>query len=557
MTMHYTCLSLFCGLGGGALGFQRAGFRLIGGIDSWQSACDDYTRLTGSPSHCLDLLTLQPDELRTRVGERRPDVVFTSPPCVGFSGCLPARRAGTTHYIKMNSLAERGIWLMLEAWDEAPPVILLENVPRIMTRGRDWLDAITAMLRTYGYAVTESTHDCGEIGHLAQRRRRFLLIARHMRQIPEWIYEPPKHLLRGCGEVLRELPVPCAPCDTQPGGAMHALTRLSALNWLRLAAIPAGKDWRALPSFILLPGAQVDPSSTCERREGSLGVTAWDAPVHPIIGAASPQNTALQVADPRIAFATRNGTLGVTSWDDASPTAIPSIAAQNASSGVVADPRVSHRAGRQNGGYGVNCWRAPAHTVVGDATVQAAWASIADPRLSCAPRNGAYGVTDWQQESATVIGHASHDNASACVADPRAAIIPTHELLRDATTGELRLSGDAIDIAGRAPASLVIQALDGTWHRPLTTLELAVLQGLPHMQGDDYLVLSGTKADQRKKIGNAVPPPTAQAIAETIMRSLDASRTGALLMSGHPVWVQPDPQKNAGECATDQAKEVA
>lgn len=500
MKRKYTCLSLFSGIGGGALGFQQAGFGLVGGVDSWQSACDDYARLTGSEAHCLDLLTLQPDELRARVGERRPDVVFTSPPCVGFSGCLPTKRAGTSHYITMNSLAERGIWLMLEAWDEPPPVILLENVPRIQSRGRDWLDAVSAMLRAYGYAVTESTHDCGELGELAQRRRRFLLIARHIKQLPEFIYEPPRHALRGCGEVLRDLPIPCAPQEDQPGGAMHALTQLTALNWLRLAAIPPGKDWRALPARILLPDGITDPSSTCDRREGSMGVTAWDQPTHPIIGAASVQNTALQVAD----------------------------------------PRVRYRAGRQSGGYGINAWHQPAHTIVGDATVAASWASVADPRLTCAPRSGAYGITDWEVESATVIGHASHDNAAACVADPRTHVTPTHELLLDDASGELRLVGPPVDVAARTPAQLVIQALDGTWHRPMTTLELAALQGFPVRQGDTWLTLSGTKAEQRKKIGNAVPPPTARAIAESILRSLEASRTGALLMSGHPVWVQPD-----------------
>ena len=61
---------------------------------------------------------------------------------------------------------------------------------------------------------------------------------------------------------------------------------------------------------------------------------------------------------------------------------------------------------------------------------------------------------------------------------------------------------------------LVIRALDGTWHRPLTTLELAALQGLPTQIDGEWLQLAGgSKARWRKRIGNAVPPATAEAIA--------------------------------------------
>ena len=63
----------------------------------------------------------------------------------------------------------RGIWLTLEAWQDDPPeLILFENVPRIATRGRALLDRIGALLRHYGYAVAETSHDCGEIGNLTR-----------------------------------------------------------------------------------------------------------------------------------------------------------------------------------------------------------------------------------------------------------------------------------------------------------------------------------------------------------------------------------------------------
>ena len=76
-------------------------------------------------------------------------------------------------------------------------LILLENVPRIASRGRALLDRMTALLRAYGYAVAETTHDCGELGGLAQSRKRFLLLARHQQKVPPFLYEPPKEIPHG------------------------------------------------------------------------------------------------------------------------------------------------------------------------------------------------------------------------------------------------------------------------------------------------------------------------------------------------------------------------
>ncbi|MCV5968803.1 hypothetical protein, partial [Lactococcus petauri] len=80
------------GIGAGALGFVdaqvtmqgRTGrFRSLGGVDNDRLACDDFERLTGSPSLCADLSTMTAAELRAFAGPKAPDVVFMSPPCKG------------------------------------------------------------------------------------------------------------------------------------------------------------------------------------------------------------------------------------------------------------------------------------------------------------------------------------------------------------------------------------------------------------------------------------------------------------------------------------------
>lgn len=153
-------LHLFCGIGGGALGFQRARaeaagltgrYRTIGAVDFSAPACRDFEALTGESATCADLATMTPAELRAACGGEVPDVVFTSPPCKGFSGLLSTAQSKTPKYQALNRLVLQGLWLTLEAFaPRVPRLILLENVPRIAQRGQDLLRQVKALLQGYG-----------------------------------------------------------------------------------------------------------------------------------------------------------------------------------------------------------------------------------------------------------------------------------------------------------------------------------------------------------------------------------------------------------------------
>ena len=557
MTTKPTALHLFCGIGGGALGFRRAGFESVGAFDLDEVACRDFARIVGEDATCADLGEMTPDELREAC-TGRPDVVFTSPPCVAFSGCLPVQKSVTPEYRAISNLALRGVWLSLEAWaDSPPPLFVLENVPRIQSRGRYWLDQLGGLLRSYGYAVRETTHNCGELGGLAQNRHRFLLVARHTRQVPEFLYEPPKRSVRGVGEVLGRLPVPVPTPKGQPipGGPMHELPRLSAMNWLRLALIPAGGDWRDLPESVELAPRD-------GRQNGGFGVTGWDDPAHSVVAEGTVRNTWSSVADPRLSCAPRNGAYGVVDAEDASGVVVAAVCHDNSAAswgdprvtcqrregslGVtpwdgtitavigaaqvhnhpcsVADPRLSASDGRHEAKYGLAGWEDPTRTVIGTDRLGSGAASVADPRLDHEPRKGTMGVTGWAEPSHVIIGDA-RTNKGANVADPRVPV----------------LVGPALDLDDKRPTQLVIQAADGTWHRPMTDLELFCLQGF---DGVD-VVLEGSRKVRRQHIGNCVPVHAAEAIAIECRITLEAAREGRLLLSGQPVWVdrQRDTQR--------------
>lgn len=504
---------LFAGSGGGALGFDRASvewrgipgrFRNLGGVDADPEACSDFEALTGVPATVMDLFSREdyvayhghepptewqeigPEELRRAAGER-PDVIFTSPPCQGFSALLPSQQAVSDKYRALNRLTFRGIWLALEAWKDDPPgLILLENVPRITTRGADLLADIKALLTAYGYAVTDGLHDAGELGGLAQRRRRYLLIARHQSKVPAFVYRPVVRPLRSIGDVLGPLPMPD---DTRRGGPMHRLPRLAWKTWLRLALIPAGGDWRDLQD--------IDP--------------------------------ARYFIQPHMSDATHPGKYHVVRWDEASTTVTG--ARMGSGAAAIADPRLGHEP--RSGVYRVGRWDEPATTIVASARIQGSngMAAVADPRVPKASNRHTshYRVMAWNEPAGTVTGATHVANGAPCVADPR---IP----------------------ADHEQGVWVIVADDGTWHRPLTTLELAVLQGFPtHMPDGRPLQLAGTSQQRwRERIGNAVPPPAAEAIAEAMLLALLPASEGMWAMSsyGTGVWVQE-------EDTTDQAEDDA
>ena len=85
----------------------------------------------------------------------------------------------------------------------------------------------------------------------------------------------------------------------------------------------------------------------------------------------------------------------------------------------------------------------------------------------------------------------------------------------------------------------IIESLDGTWHRPFTTLELAAIQSL--VEPEEQLELDGL-SDQawRERIGNAVPPKAAKAIGHVMGTTLLLAAQGeTFMLSSMPIWVRP------------------
>lgn len=598
---EFTHFHLFCGLGAAAKGFNRAKARVgntvarmrcLGGIDVDAAAIRDFERLTGVRGTVLDLFDREqyeafhgrkppadwreatPEDIRRAAGGERPSALVLSAPCKGFSGLLSQSKSVTAKYQALNRLTLRGIWLMLEAWaDDLPEIVCFENVPRIASRGRALLDQITAMLRAYGYATAETTHDCGELGGLAQSRKRFLLVARHIDKVPNLLYQPEKRPLRAVGDILGQMPLPGSAC----AGPMHRVPSLQMRTWCRLAFVQAGSDWRSLNRLAIEDGHLRDYLLVPQMHNGTLGVRRWDESTGTVTGNARPVTGAFSVADPRFDQSARwhdGQAYGVHGWGDttgaiagqqnpgqgryavADPRFGDASASQTrwfrvvrwnrdaaAQGGQVADPR-AHTGFEGKGKYRVTGFDEAAGTVIARSdTGQGAYA-VADPRTGMDLDRGAYltgghfGVLPWESPSGAVSSAACHDNGRWTVADPR---------MPEATENLVA----------------VIQAEDGTWHRPFSTLELAALQSLvtpeeawgwndanklAYIQKYGSLAAEGGfwrldgESDQahRERIGNAIPPDAAEAIGNEIARTLLLAANGETFsLSAAPVWVRP------------------
>lgn len=603
---------LFCGLGAGARGFLQARAHLgedeatfvsVGGIDSDPEACADFRKLTGSPALCADVATLAPSELRAAWGPTAPDCVFLSPPCKGLSGLLSAAQASQPEYERLNRLVFQGLFLLCETWPAGPPAtIVLENVPRIVSRGRWLLHEAKSLLLRYGYRLHDSTHECGAIGGLAQKRRRYLLVARREDAVPAFIYKPPLHRIRGCGEVLGALPLPVAELGVA-AGPMHALPKLSWLTWVRLALIPPGGDWRDLPGVVQAghqrrsvwarndvreweqpartvagegtnggfgvadPRLPLGDTSNPNRHRNQMRVSDWEVATNTVTGSTRPGSGAPSVADPRIALAegrdvTRGGAYGVNDWSAPSPTITGMLRVTGSNTPAsVADPRVKET-GAWRGSLGVTDWDEPSPTVRGKSIVRTSPASVADPRLAeavklgktadgahtFAGRPGLMGVNDWNEptRAVTATGTVSSSNAAAAVADPRNGRFGVIDWREAAGTvcGESYPTNGKFAVAdprATPAAPPVIRSQWDCWHRPMSTLELATLQGLPAMLDGAPLVLEGKAVGRwRERIGNAVPVGAAKAIAESILLALLAGSLGTWTLGGTGIWVRND-----------------
>jgi DNA (cytosine-5)-methyltransferase 1 len=81
-----TVAELFCGCGGTSLGFERAGFDVLVGVDIHMPSVETFRRNHPHSAAVLgDVKRVGPKALLEMLGGRRPNVLIGGIPCQGFS----------------------------------------------------------------------------------------------------------------------------------------------------------------------------------------------------------------------------------------------------------------------------------------------------------------------------------------------------------------------------------------------------------------------------------------------------------------------------------------
>lgn len=167
--MNLNCIDLFCGCGGLSLGFEKAGFDILLGIDAWEDAITTFNyNHKNSKGLCADLSTLNPKDIVSQLDGKSVDVIIGGPPCQGFS--VAGKRIVDDERNKLYKNFVRFVEFF------KPKAFMMENVPNILSIGGGIVrDAIVKDFSDLGYKVVYKILIAADYGVPQNRRRTFFV----------------------------------------------------------------------------------------------------------------------------------------------------------------------------------------------------------------------------------------------------------------------------------------------------------------------------------------------------------------------------------------------
>ena len=164
-----TVLDLFCGCGGLSLGFKRAGYNVLGGVDHDKSALLTYEANLKAHAMELDLFDdTWVKQCAKIIGTKSVDVIVGGPPCQGFS--LTGTRIADDPRNKLYN----AMFVALKYFK--PKVVLIENVRGMATLyGGKAKQQVYKEYERHSYKVTSEILDAAQYGVPQHRKRLFFV----------------------------------------------------------------------------------------------------------------------------------------------------------------------------------------------------------------------------------------------------------------------------------------------------------------------------------------------------------------------------------------------
>ncbi len=169
MAQPFLLVDTFAGVGGMSLGAAQAGFKIAAAIEINADAVATYQRNhAGVPVIHQDVRTVSAADVATAVGDRQIDALIGCAPCQGFCSLTSKNRREDERnqlVLEMARLAE-----LLN-----PQVVVMENVPGVLTRGKELFAQLTSRLEAADYQLTWGVVQMADYG-VPQNRRRLVLV---------------------------------------------------------------------------------------------------------------------------------------------------------------------------------------------------------------------------------------------------------------------------------------------------------------------------------------------------------------------------------------------
>lgn len=203
-------VDLFSGCGGLSQGLKQAGFTIVGSAELRSEARDTYAENHPDTLIFPDIREMRPKDVLEKLGLEKGglDLLAACPPCQGFSSIRTKNKEVVDD--PRNELifdVARLVEGML------PKVILIENVPRLLTDAR--LKKFKSRLEKCGYSFSEGVLDAQDFG-VPQRRKRMILIGS---RFGEFGLPQPSKNKKLVKDVLEKLPHP----DGKHGKPLHRI----------------------------------------------------------------------------------------------------------------------------------------------------------------------------------------------------------------------------------------------------------------------------------------------------------------------------------------------
>jgi DNA (cytosine-5)-methyltransferase 1 len=163
-------LDLFSGAGGLSVGFQNAGYVIVGGVDFDQDAISTYKLNFPASAAWLEDLESPTDAFQSWILELdgKVDVIIGGPPCQGFS--IAGKRNPDD---SRNRLYQKFLEIVEQVH---PTAVLIENVPNIAAMNDGAVKkTIEADLAALGFHVTIATLNASHFGVPQARKRTFFV----------------------------------------------------------------------------------------------------------------------------------------------------------------------------------------------------------------------------------------------------------------------------------------------------------------------------------------------------------------------------------------------